>query len=307
MTQWKLPFTLVDGWRDRSRSSGGFEDPGPLGVVCHHTASVASVASDINFCINTSDDAPVGNGLFDRNGIFNFHTAGAANTQGRGGPVLMSSGFVPLDSGNSRLIAIEGANSGIGEEWNAIQADLYPQLVACMGDMIKREWGLDFSPNCCISHQEWAPTRKNDAAGPTAGQPWGRPGATTWAMDDFRGVLFRRMIDGPPKPPEPPPIPDLEEDMIWRVAKQLHDGPWFIGDGKTAYTVGDGGHDVSTIEAKIRMAPGAVNVVRQIIEDSTLPGAGPEIVTDFSQIRRPIQRKYIRQYVGENKALLGGD
>jgi hypothetical protein len=50
----------TNGWQTRARSSGGFPAP-PLAVWWHHTASSTSPANDLNYMIDGSDDAPVGN------------------------------------------------------------------------------------------------------------------------------------------------------------------------------------------------------------------------------------------------------
>ena len=102
---------INEGWERRARSSGGFNAP-PLGVVFHHTASAASVNSDLNYMIVGSPDKPIGNMLLDRTGMVWPIAAGAANTQGKGGP--RHSARVPVRSiqGNTYLWAIEGA-----EQW----------------------------------------------------------------------------------------------------------------------------------------------------------------------------------------------
>ena len=110
------------GWERRSRSSGGF-DATPLGVQWHHTASAASVNSDLNYMINGSPDRPVGNVLLDRAGIFWPVAAGAANTSGKGGPNSFSRGVCPLDKGNTKLFSIEIANDGVGEQYSQAQID----------------------------------------------------------------------------------------------------------------------------------------------------------------------------------------
>ncbi len=113
---------ITDGWERRSRSSGGF-DFAPYGIQWHHTASSASVESDLQYMINGSPDRPVGNVLLDRTGVFWPVAAGAANTSGKGGPNPFSRGVCPKDSGNTRLWSIEIANNGVGESYPQEQID----------------------------------------------------------------------------------------------------------------------------------------------------------------------------------------
>src|SRR6187402_1404548 len=113
---------INEGWERRSRSSGGF-DAEPLGIQWHHTASSASVDSDLNYMINGSPDRPVGNVLLDRAGIFWPVAGGAANTSGKGGPNSFSRGVCPLDKGNTKLFSIEIANNGVGERYTVEQID----------------------------------------------------------------------------------------------------------------------------------------------------------------------------------------
>ena len=75
--------------------------------------------------INGSTDAPVGNMLFDRDGIVWPVAAGASNCAGKGGPARFSRGVIPLDQGNTHGWQIEAANNGVGEPWPQAQIDAY--------------------------------------------------------------------------------------------------------------------------------------------------------------------------------------
>jgi hypothetical protein len=202
----------TNGWQTRARSSGGFPAP-PLAVWWHHTASSTSPANDLNYMIDGSDDAPVGNVLLDRTGTFWPIAAGASNCAGKGGPASFSRGTIPLDQGNTRGFQIEVANNGVGEAWPQVQIDAYfagsNALNAHVGNL----------PTDVITHQVWAPTRKIDPATAAAVQgPWKPRSCTssgTWDLDDIRAECNRRAT------------PDQEDDMpltdddIERIAERV--------------------------------------------------------------------------------------
>jgi hypothetical protein len=100
----------------------------------------------------------------------------------------------------------------------------------------------------------------------------------------------------------PTPIPETEEDVVWRVAKR-ENGAFFIGDGKTSYWVKDGEGDVDSSEALVRMAPGAINTVRSSWDKATDTNAGPKMVTAWNQIKTTMKDNNLKKYVGANKLL----
>src|SRR5580765_6319068 len=180
---------INEGWERRSRSSGGFSAP-PLGVCWHHTASAASVNSDLQYMIHGSSDAPIGNMLLTRDGVVYPIAAGAANTQGKGGPTPFSRGTVPPDQGNTTMWGIEAQNNGVGQAWPQVQIDSYfrcnEALAVLFGNQVSD----------CISHQGYAPTRKIDPATANAVEgPW-QPGSATssgtWDYLDIRDECVRR-------------------------------------------------------------------------------------------------------------------
>jgi hypothetical protein len=197
------------GWQERARSSGGFAEP-PLGTCWHHTASSASVNSDLGYMIDGSDDAPIGNMLLDRDGVVWLIAAGAANTQGKGGPHTFSRGTVPLDSGNSRCWGIEVANNGVGETWPQVQIDAYFAASNALSEMFGN------LPTDLMTHHEWAEDRKIDPAKANAIEgPWQPMAVTTsgtWDGDAIRAECQRRAIGTTPTPPTPPITP-IEDDM----------------------------------------------------------------------------------------------
>lgn len=196
---------INEGWERRSRSSGGFDAP-PLGVCWHHTASVASVQADLNWMINGSGDAPIGNLLLDRDGVVWPIAAGAANTQGKGGPENFSRGTVPVDQGNTRMWGMEVANDGTGEVWPQAQIDAYFKTSNALNAMFGN------LPTDCVTHHEYAPDRKIDPAVAWAVTGAWEPGSVTssgtWSGDDIRSECARR---GALTPPTPTPQEDEVE------------------------------------------------------------------------------------------------
>lgn len=195
--------SINEGWERRSRSSGGFESKGAiLAVQWHHTASKASVNSDLSYMVNGSPDKPVGNVLLDRDGVYWPIAAGAANTSGKGGPNNFSRGTCPKDSGNTRLFSIEIANSGVGEPYPQAQID-----AAFRGSNAFNDY-LDNQPTDVVSHALGAgdgyTDRKIDPATAAGVQgPW-RPGSVnssgTWSLADLRHECSRRAQNQPTPP-----------------------------------------------------------------------------------------------------------
>ncbi len=227
-----------EGWEYRSRSSGGFNEM-PLGIVWHHTASTASPENDLNYMIHNSDNRPVGNMLIDREGICWPIAAGAANTQGKGGPTTFSRGTCPLDQGNTQLWGIEVANSGVGEMWPSDQIDAY--FVA--SNVLNEFFGNQ--PDDVVTHHVYAPDRKIDPATAAAVDGWWVPRSVnssgTWKLADIKNECLRRATPTPPT--IPPTTPPGDTDMASSVLV-LEDGnaPGAIYrcDGVTKTWVKDG-------------------------------------------------------------------
>jgi hypothetical protein len=187
----------------------------------HHTASPAKSTSgaqfqgDASYCAVGHQDAPVGNFVLGPEGQVSVHAAGAANTQGKGGPWTTSRGVVPLDGGNSRLIACEASNDGQGQPWT--QAGVYAAIAAAIagayGFRVDR-W--DAHAADILSHEEWTepscPGRKCDPAGPSPWSPSSTGGCSAgnlWVMDAFRADLGTLPAPTPPEDDMPAPAPML--------------------------------------------------------------------------------------------------
>lgn len=216
----------TDGWQHRARSSGGFAAV-PLGCVWHHTASKASPESDLNWMINGSDDAPIGNALIDRAGVVHLIAGGASNTAGKGGPITFSRGTVGKDSGNTTTWNWEVANAGTGEAWPRVQIDAY---FTASNEMNHR---LGNQPTDLVTHNGYCapscPGRKIDPATAAAVQgPW-QPrscsSAGTWNQDDIRAEAKQRAA-GPAPEPEPEPPPEEDDEMMYLA--RLSDGAYVV-------------------------------------------------------------------------------
>lgn len=184
------------GWQTRSRSSGGYNPPGPTGVVVHHTASPStqSFQNDWSYCAVGHPDAPVANMLLGRSGQVGIHAAGASNHAGKGGPWNTSRGTIPLDSANSYTIGIEAQNNGVGENWAPEMVAAYEVLVAALCSA----YGMDPIRDI-MAHFEWAPSRKIDPWGgntPTPGYE-DITGPREWIMNQFRQEVKDRQGGSP--------------------------------------------------------------------------------------------------------------
>jgi len=203
------------GWQTRARSSGGFP-AAPLATFWHHTASSTGPENDLSWQIVGCDDAPVGNLLLDRDGVYWPVAGGASNCAGKGGPATFSRGTVPQDSGNTRGFQIEVANNGLGEAWPQAQIDAYFTGSNALNAHVGNQ------PTDVITHNAWAPTRKIDPATADAVQgPWKPRSCTssgTWDLDDIRAECARRATAT--IPPEEPDMP-LTDDDVDRIAKAV--------------------------------------------------------------------------------------
>jgi hypothetical protein len=186
-----LPVREVDGWQQRQRGGTGYRQSDPIGIIVHHTASSSGWDGerDVNRITFECDVRPMANLYLDRGGQWWVLAGGATNTNGTGGQW----GPIPKDSANSRVIGIEAGNNGVGEPWPEVMQNSYVNGVAALADAYRVEAGN------ILSHQEWAPTRKIDPAGPSR---FGSiNGSHSWDMDRFRAAVnAARGGAGPVKP-----------------------------------------------------------------------------------------------------------
>jgi hypothetical protein len=180
-----INYKLYPGWELRSRRTGGYRKVMAIGT--HHTASGGSGSNQMSYMWKNAEFSPIGNIFIDTDGTVWLGAAGAANTQGPGGPVNTTRGTVPKDSGNLYFISIEGSNNGVGQVWTEKQMDSYVRTCAALCDQ------FDLDPMKDIfSHWEWVlpdrPGRKIDPAGPTPSMPeiGGTSGRNRWNDEAFR-------------------------------------------------------------------------------------------------------------------------
>lgn len=233
--KWGMPYRLRANW-DRIGRAGDSGLDAVLGVIGHHDAIPATVADTWAASIpprwgGRRDDGPVGNGSLAHDGVVDLWAAGAANTAGKGGPLLGSRGVIPLDNGNRTTVSWEARNDGVGEPWTDAQVAAWPRLMAATLDWATHETpGAPLGAGDVWSHSDasrgWT-NRKIDMAGPS---PWGSVNRYgTWDMDLFRSDVH--LLLNPPVPPVPEP--DLEEDPVAFIA-QAGNGDVWIGDALTS-------------------------------------------------------------------------
>ncbi len=293
--QWKV---YDSNWLYRSRSSGGY-DALPLCVMWHHTAGGGDNAqADADYCVKVDDARPVCNICVDSK-IAIVIAGGATNTNGSGtnSPMKFSRGTVEKDNMNKRAVGIEISNNGVGQAYPEKQMN----FMFALSNEINRRCGNQ--PTDVCTHQHYAPDRKIDPSKASAVQgPW-KPGSInssgSWSVDDLRNECKRRWSGG--AGPTPPPQPTEEdEDVVWRVGKR-ENGAFFIGDGKNALWVDDKGGDIDMTESLLRMATGAVNVVRQSWAQATDANAGERVVTAWNGVKTTMQDSAIKKYIGATK------
>lgn len=219
-----------DGWQTESASKGGFTEL--MGVIMHHTASPPSWHGDKdwNYTLTNPDNAPEYLAGIDPDGRLNILCAGGANSSGKGGPVTLSTGTVPQDGANYRLIAVCFGNTGVGdEEYTKAAIDTGVRFVGGLC----RYFGWD--TGAITAHKEWcgpgtsSAGRKVDPFGPwTGGGDWG---PQQGRIDEFRGRVFDYLCVTPP----PEPDPEVEMKKVMLIA--ANDGNarstafWYDGEG----------------------------------------------------------------------------
>ena len=195
----------VDGWPSRGRggtgghSTGGYGSGAPNHVLVHHTASgpASDGWPDVEYCTFHDDDAPLCNLYLSRDGTVYVCAGMATNCNGSG---VDPCGMLEDDTMNANSLAVEAGNDGVGEVWPARQLDAYTALV----DALCSGYGIPVAR--CHSHQEYAPGRKTDPAGPAryASGPY------PFDMHAFRADVDHGTIPAP----EPAPIPIPEDDEM---------------------------------------------------------------------------------------------
>lgn len=202
-----------DGWKSRSRSSGGYESGRPWGVMWHHTASSTSPQNDADYMCHGSSDRPIANLMVARDGTVWVLAAGATNTNGKGSGVVWSRGRVPDDSMNTYAVGMEICNSGVGEGYSQAQIDA---AFAASTAVCK---ALGLADSDLSEHNTWAPDRKIDPATAAGVQgPW-RPASCTssgtWEVDDLVAEHVARCNTAPAPAPEPEDIMASGSSSLW--------------------------------------------------------------------------------------------
>lgn len=216
------PNQTGDAWKQRSRSSGGYESGRPNHIMIHHTASNASSDGwpDVNFMLFSSSNSnkPTCNLYLSRVPEIYVCAGGATNTNGSGHDMC---GITPDDSMNSHAIGIEAGNDGVGEVWPVPMLQAYNRL--CWE--LSQAYGIPVEQ--IHAHWQWAPTRKIDPAGPDSYQepPRDGPAPLSWNMGVFCDDVRAAGGQQPPQPQPPEPIPPQpqppQEDWITRTMNAM--------------------------------------------------------------------------------------
>jgi len=157
-----LKVAEVPEWRTRGRGEMG----ALRGVMCHHTATPASVPGNmpsLNLITNGRPDlsGPLAQLGLGRDGTFYVVAAGRANHAGAGS-------WQNVSTGNSSFIGIEAENSGGDDDpWHPKQLDAYQRGVAAI---LKK---IGAPAQMCCGHKEYA-------------MPRGRKPDPSFDMDSFR-------------------------------------------------------------------------------------------------------------------------
>jgi hypothetical protein len=227
-----LKVVECDGWKTRARSSGGFASA-PLGIQWHHTASQTTPENDTNWQTEGSDDAPIGNATIMRDGAVWMVAAGAANTAGKGGPLKLSRGTVPLDSGNSTTWAWEVANNGVGEPWPQVQIDAYFKASIVMNKRFGNKPD-DIFTHAIGTGNGWTDRKIDPATAAAVQGPW-KPrsigSSGTWNLDDCRAEIRKRAGAQPEPGPEPTPDTEDEDNMLFISRLDSNPNLIVVGDG----------------------------------------------------------------------------
>ena len=213
----------VDGWRTRTRRSdpAGYSAGRPTHVMVHHTASPPRTDGqpDVNYIVAGSPNAPVANLYLDRRGRVWVCAAGVTNTNGSGS-APWAAGLVADNDMNRHAVAIEAANTGVGEPWPTVQQDAYITLCAALC----RAYGIP--TDRVRGHFEWAPGRKIDPAGPSR---WA-PNGGTWPMAAFRADVAAELVA--------PPTPSPRSRPMWVICRNRNTGVYHVSDGVWRRSVG---------------------------------------------------------------------
>lgn len=283
-----LTVHVLDGFDTRTRLSSPDGLDSILGLVAHHTvSSFKDPADEADFLANRHTVKPVGNLFLDRLGDWWCCAAGATNTNGAGGPRIVSQGVVPLDNGNRTCPAVEAANNGIGEPWPDVQLDSYVRGMAALIRGVRAETRFSLEAGDVFSHSEWAPTRKVDPGGPCRFAPSGgcwhhhiHPGGVT-GMDMFRGEVFAVLLPRPDPEPHPDPSGGLEATAVY-ICKDESTTYW-IGDGFRRRRLRNDGEVERWVKRRLRgFAAGQVINDREKIP-TVLPRALVDLGRDVSE------------------------
>ena len=275
-----LTVHVVDGFDTRTRSSSPDGLDSILGLVVHHTVSnFTDPADEADFLANRHSVAPVGNLFLDRHGEWWCCAAGATNTNGQGGPRIVSQGVIPEDNGNRTCPAIEAANNGVGEAWPDVQLDSYVRGCAALlrgsgpkpGGISNRRRVLTLRVG---TDPESGPGRAVPvrAGWRTVASP--HPRRRCVRDGHVRGEVFAVLL-----PPKPPPTGPPPEDFAAVFICKDESTTYWIGNGFTRRRLRDDKEVDRWVRRRLRGF-----VAGQVVKDrETVPEVLPRALVDLGR------------------------
>jgi len=232
----------VPGWETR----GGF-DFDPRGVVLHHTAT-AGTADKLLRDGRTGLSGPLCNWSTERDGRVKLFAAGTANHAGRdwsGNPARL---WTPPGTRNRHVYGDEAINTGVGQEWPAVQLD--SMVLAAAAVSRHHGWAAEHT----VAHFEWAGRRKIDPA-------FIAPRLTMDQLRNRISLVLHRPSPSRPEPDgdQPMTITEYLEWIYWthndQNLKPDYDGRMFwtgaLGDEKGSASWGRADYEASTTHKRI--------------------------------------------------------
>lgn len=277
-----------NGWKTRTKSSGGYKDGRPWGCMWHHTAGTGSTAAEANYMSFGAAARPIANVCIGREGEVWVLAAGPTNTNGVGNATRWSKGLVPNNSMNSYAWGIELNNDGRGQMYPQAQVD----AAFVVSNVINARCGNQ--PTDVCTHTQWAPSRKTDPAAAVSVQGSWKPrscnSSGSWNLDDLKAECQRRA-----QPTSTPSPGGQEVSEVFAIARPR--GYWDTGiigpvpEGQSRHLTDPAKAQllvdsflVMDLQGKIVPAGTNYNSVTRVIEDvglfTTLTGITPGTQTD---------------------------
>lgn len=207
--------------RQGASSSGWLNPPERwAGELSHHIVSRRShgLTRFYQMCRDGREGVPgpLCNGYMGWDMVYRIITMGIANHSGKGGPLTLAGRTIPKDNGRYYLWGTEFEGGMIAEEWTPEFHDAMARVNAGI---------LDWQGRPTPAHGEhltWAPGRKNDRLGYTAGEGRRRIEYVRGKGTGMIAVPVPPMSIAPAPAPAPAPVPSE-----YPAIPLVEDGAWF--------------------------------------------------------------------------------